>query len=183
MGGDRLHGEARQHRNGTMNGIEFRERRAEDVGRVHELEKICFRTPWSYNSLMSELTNDVAYYAVAVSDGIVVGYAGSWIMFDEAHITNIAVDPDYRCRGIAYAMILHLMKIALQKGAERMTLEVRESNLRAQRLYASLGFAYAGMRKHYYSDTGENALILWNDCIIETYEKNTENKTEDDKNA
>jgi ribosomal-protein-alanine N-acetyltransferase len=64
------------------------------------------------------------------------------------------------------------MKTAMDKGAERMTLEVRENNHNAQRLYASLDFAYAGTRKHYYSDTGENALILWNDCIIETYERN-----------
>ncbi len=166
-----------------MNDIEFREMREEDVKRVHELETVCFRTPWSYNSLLSELSNDVAYYTVAVSDGIVVGYAGSWIMFDEAHVTNIAVDPDHRCRGIATGMILHLMNIAMKRGAERMTLEVRETNLTAQRLYASLGFAYAGTRKHYYSDTGENALILWNDCIIETYEKNTQHITEDQKDA
>ena len=102
----------------------------------------------------------------------VCGYAGMWVMFDEAHMTNIAVDPEHRKQGIARKMILHLMKTAMDKGAERMTLEVRENNHNAQRLYASLDFAYAGTRKHYYSDTGENALILWNDCIIETYERN-----------
>ena len=95
-------------------------------------------------------------------------------MFDEAHMTNIAVDPDYRKRGVATGMILELMKEGLKRGAERMTLEVRENNHSAQRLYASLGFAYAGMRKHYYTDTGENALILWNDCIIDTYERNSD---------
>lgn len=166
-----------------MNGIVFREMRAADIDRVHELETICFRTPWSRASLLGELSNDVAYYTVAVDGELVIGYAGTWIMFDEAHVTNIAVDPDYRCRGIATGMILHLMKIALKKGAERMTLEVRETNHTAQRLYASLGFAYAGTRRHYYTDTGEDALILWNDCIIETYEKNTESHMEDRKDA
>ena len=157
-----------------MEEVIYRRMTAEDVRRVWELENICFRTPWSFNSLMGELSNDVAYYVVAVVGGLVVGYAGVWIMLDEAHMTNIAVDPDHRCRGIARGMILRLMETALRRGAERMTLEVRENNHTAQRLYASLGFACAGTRKRYYTDTGENALILWNDCIIETYEKNKE---------
>lgn len=155
-----------------MAEIELRTMLEPDVKRVAELEKICFRTPWSYNSLLGELSNDVAYYVVAVDGDLVVGYAGAWIMFDEEHMTNIAVDPDYRGQGIARRMILHLMKEGMRRGAERMTLEVRENNHTAQRLYASLDFAYAGTRKHYYTDTGENALILWNDCIIDTYERN-----------
>lgn len=170
----------------TMMDLELRQMRAEDVRRVAEIEKISFITPWSYNSLLGELSNDVAYYVVALDEGNVVGYAGVWIMFDEAHMTNIAVDPEYRKRGIARAMILRLMKEGMKRGAERMTLEVRENNHNAQRLYASLDFAYAGMRKHYYSDTGENALILWNDCIIDTYEKNTssdDNNKEEEPNA
>ena len=157
-----------------MSRIEYRMMQEKDVERVAELEKICFITPWSYRSLLGELTNDVAHYVVAVDDGEVVGYAGMWVMLDEAHMTNIAVSPGHRKQGIARRMILELMKAALAKGAERMTLEVRENNHNAQRLYASLDFAYAGTRKHYYSDTGENALILWNDCIIETYERNVD---------
>ena len=165
--------------------IELRQMREEDVMRVWELEKICFITPWSYNSLLGELSNDVAYYTVARVNGKVVGYAGMWVMFDEAHMTNIAVDPEYRKQGIARKMILALMKEGLRRGAERMTLEVRENNHSAQRLYASLDFAFAGIRKRYYTDTGENALILWNDCIIATYEKNTsaDDNKENDKNA
>ena len=155
-----------------MSETVFRQMREKDVARVAQIEKICFITPWSYNSLLGELSNDVAYYVVAVDGDEVCGYAGMWVMFDEAHMTNIAVDPEHRKQGIARKMILHLMKTALDKGAERMTLEVRENNHNAQRLYASLDFAYAGTRKHYYSDTGENALILWNDCIIDTYERN-----------
>lgn len=155
-----------------MSEIIYRLMKEPDVKRVWELEKICFRTPWSYRSLLGELTNDVALYIVADDGGEVVGYAGEWVMFDEAHMTNIAVDPAYRKRGIARRMILELMREGMKRGAERMTLEVRENNHSAQRLYASLDFAYAGTRKHYYTDTGENALILWNECIIDTYEKN-----------
>lgn len=169
-----------------MSSIIFRQMKENDVARVAELERICFRTPWSYNSLLGELSNDVAYYIVAVDGDLIIGYAGVWIMFDEAHMTNIAVDPDYRKRGVATGMILSLMKEGLKRGAERMTLEVRENNHSAQRLYASLGFAYAGMRKHYYTDTGENALILWNDCIIDTYERfcsSKETSKEEDQDA
>ena len=151
-----------------MSRIEYRMMQEKDVERVAELEKICFITPWSYRSLLGELTNDVAHYVVAVDDGEVVGYAGMWVMLDEAHMTNIAVSPGHRKQGIARRMILELMKAALAKGAERMTLEVRENNHNAQRLYASLDFAYAGTRKHYYSDTGENAFILWNNTVPET---------------
>ncbi len=153
--------------------ITIRRMQRGDIERVAEIERVCFRSPWSVHALIGELSNDIAYYVVAVQNGYVVGYAGIWVILDEAHMNNIAVSPEYRERGIGKSMILRLMGIALNKGAERMTLEVRENNHRAQRLYASLGFAYAGMRKGYYSDNGENALILWNDCIIETYEKNT----------
>lgn len=156
-----------------MSEIRIRRIVEADVARVAELEKICFRTPWSYKALLGELSNDVAYYVVALDGETVIGYAGMWVMFDEAHMTNIGVDPEYRGRGIARDMILALMKEGLRRGAERMTLEVRETNYTAQRLYARLGFGYAGIRKKYYSDTGENALILWNDCIIDTYEKYT----------
>ncbi len=155
-----------------MDGLTIRRMLHEDVPRVAELERMCFRTPWSANALAGELDNAVATYIVALIDGVIVGYAGMWVLFDEAHMNNIAVAPEYRGRGIGRSMILRLMRIALKKGAERMTLEVRESNHSAQRLYAALGFAYAGIRKGYYTDTGENALILWNDCIIQTYEKN-----------
>lgn len=155
-----------------MGEIVYRMMQERDVERVAELEAQCFRTPWSFNSLLGELSNSVAYYIVAVDEDVVCGYAGMWVLFDEAHMTNIAVEQGHRNRGIARRMILRLMKAALKKGAERMTLEVRETNHTAQRLYASLGFGFAGIRKRYYTDTGENALILWNDCIIDTYEKN-----------
>lgn len=91
-----------------------------------------------------------------------------WQMFDEAHMTNIAVAAEYRCRGIATNLILCLMRTAKANGGKRMTLEVREFNHKAQRVYSALGFRYAGTRRKYYSDTGENALILWNDSIDNT---------------
>ena len=107
-------------------------------------------------------------YIVAELNGKIVGYAGMWQMFDEAHMTNIAVAAEYRCRGIATNLILCLMQTAKANGGKRMTLEVREFNHKAQRVYSALGFRYAGTRRKYYSDTGENALILWNDSIDNT---------------
>ena len=117
--------------------------RREDVKRVHELEKICFITPWSYDSLMAEMKNKLAHYEVAELGGEVIGYAGMWVYFGEAHITNVAIANDADC----------------------MTLEVREHNEPAKALYAELGFVKAGERKRYYTDTGENAYIMWNNAI------------------
>lgn len=152
------------------NEIIYREMTLPDVEQVYQIELSCFTQPWSIESLIGELTrnNDVAYYVVAECDGRIVGYAGVWIMFDEAHMTNIAVVPEYRRQGIARNIILNMMNEALRRGATQMTLEVREFNYKAQNLYASLDFTKAGVRKRYYSDTGENAFILWNKAIDQT---------------
>ncbi|MBQ3108306.1 MAG: ribosomal protein S18-alanine N-acetyltransferase [Clostridia bacterium] len=142
-----------------------------DVPRMAELERLCFPTPWSAKALAGELKNDIAYYLVLERDGVVVGYAGSWIMFDEAHITNVAVDPNCRRQGLGMRIMLAMMQGAKERGATRMTLEVREHNYGAQALYAKCGFVKAGIRPGYYSDTGEAALILWNDDIPASLEK------------
>lgn len=153
--------------------ITFREMTVPDIETVYGIECSCFTQPWSVESLINELTeNDVAYYAVAEFDGRVIGYAGMWVVCEEAHMTNIAVDSAFRCRGAATGLIIHLMKKALDKHSNCITLEVRESNYNAQRIYYSLGFGYVGTRKKYYSDTGENALILWNKDIASTLERN-----------
>lgn len=152
-----------------MNKIEYREMTLPDIEQVYNLECKCFSQPWSVESLIYEVTmNEAAYYVVALDGNRVAGYAGMWVSYDEAHMTNIAVAEEYRCHGIARGMILHLMKAATGMSAERMTLEVREFNYKAQRVYYAMGFRYAGERKRYYSDTGENAHILWNDNILET---------------
>ena len=162
-----------------MDEIIYREMTVPDVEQVYVIECECFTQPWSMRSLRDEvIKNDVAHYLVAECDGKIVGYVGMWTMCGEAHITNIAVTADYRCRGIATKLILNLMRLAISLGAVCMTLEVRENNLRAQRIYAALDFKFVGIRKKYYSDTGENALILWNESIEETLEKN-KNKMED----
>lgn len=152
-----------------MSEIVYREMTLGDIEQVYAIECASFTQPWSVESLIGEvIENDVAYYIVADLDGRIVGYAGEWVMYDEAHMTNIAVIPEFRRQGVATNLILSLMRGAQRKGAGRMTLEVREFNFGAQALYASLGFTKVGVRRKYYSDTGENAFILWNDDVHAT---------------
>jgi len=146
-----------------------------DVGRVHEIECTCFRSPWSKLALLGELRNEVARYLVMEVDGVICGYGGMWVLFEEAHVTNVAIMPDYRGAGRGKRLMLAMMRLAVKNSAEKMTLEVRESNLVAQRLYAGLDFEQNGFRPGYYSDTGEGAKLLWNNDIQQTLdrEKNT----------
>lgn len=139
-----------------------------DVNRVHEIECTCFRSPWSRDALMGELRNEVAHYEVLDLDGTIIGYAGMWILFEEAHITNVAILPEYRKNGYGEQLMRGMMELAALLKATQMTLEVREHNDTAQRLYARLGFLQNGCRKRYYSDTGEAALLLWNRDILKT---------------
>ena len=144
-----------------------------DVERVFEIENRSFRSPWSKASLLGELKNEVAHYLVAQNeDGSVTAYGGMWILFEEAHITNIAVHPDFRGQGISRALLLEMMRVALRHEATEMTLEVREHNTVAQNLYFSLNFTAQGRRIKYYSDTGEDALLLWNREIGKTIADN-----------
>ena len=143
-----------------------------DVKSVYEIEVLSFRTPWSYRSLLGELKNSVAHYTVMEKDGEVIGYCGMWVLFEEAHITNIAITPKERGNGYGKQLLLASMQVAASFGAEMMTLEVREHNTVAQRMYAGMDFLQQGRRKRYYSDTGEDALLLWNRNMLDTIEKN-----------
>lgn len=132
----------------------------EDVPQVHEIELKTFHTPWTYQSFVDEMTtNQCARYVVAEEDGKILGYAGAWLVFDEGHITNIAVDEAARGRGIGTAVTKALMQYSANMGVQYMTLEVRKSNLVAQGLYRKLGFIELGVRKRYYEDNGEDAYL------------------------
>jgi len=146
-----------------------------DVTRVHEIECTCFRSPWSRLALLGELRNDVAHYLVMEADGLIIGYGGMWLLFEEAHVTNVAIMPDYRGQGRGRRLMLAMMRHAVQRGAEKMTLEVRETNTVAQKLYEGLNFEQNGFRAGYYSDTGEGAMLLWNEDIQQTLDR--ENNT------
>ena len=141
--------------------ITYRRMTIDDVPQVHEIELKTFHTPWSYQSFVDEMTtNKCARYIVAEEDGKVLGYAGAWLIFDEGHITNIAVDEAYRGRGIGIGVTQALMQYAANMGVQYMTLEVRKSNAAAIALYEKFGFQQVGLRKGFYSHPREDAIIM-----------------------
>ena len=135
--------------------------RLEDVEEVHEIERLSFRTPWPAYAFEQELRgNQLARYLVARTDDRVVGFAGIWMMVDEAHITTFGVHPEWRRQAIGRQLLLNLAEVSIALGARRMTLEVRESNVVAQALYRAFGFDTVGRRRAYYTDDGEDALVM-----------------------
>ena len=102
---------------------------------------------------------------MAIENEIVVGYAGMWKIQDEGHITNIAVHPEFRGVHIGKALMSQLINEARSLGVNSMTLEVRKSNIIARNLYESFGFKEAGVRKGYYADNKEDAIVMWNEQI------------------
>ncbi|NLK21870.1 MAG: ribosomal protein S18-alanine N-acetyltransferase [Epulopiscium sp.] len=132
------------------------------IDKICEIEKVCFKIPWSKDSFKKELNeNPLAYYIVAISGTDIVGYAGMWIIIDEGHITNIAVHPNYWNRGIGTNLIDNIITEAEKRDLIGLTLEVRQSNIKAQKLYTKVGFTPEGVRKGYYRDTGEDGVIMW----------------------
>ena len=134
---------------------------AQTVAQVAALEQICFAHPWSLNALELELRNPLAVYFTALdSGGEVVGYAGMHCILGEGHITNLAVSPALRRRGIARALLGALLSYAGNQELYLLTLEVRASNTAAIALYSQLAFAPVGLRKGYYDAPKEDALIM-----------------------
>lgn len=131
-----------------------------DVDGVAAVEAATFPTPWSRDAFASEMNNVAARYLVAEKDGKIIGFAGAWIILDESHVTNIAVYKEERGQGIGRKLTEGLMQYLSNLGAAYATLEVRKSNEVAQNLYVSLGFIKLGVRKRYYEDNGEDALIM-----------------------
>ena len=134
----------------------------DDIDNVVNVENNCFTTPWSKDSFVRELVeNEIALYLVAKIENIAVGYIGVWRIQNEGHITNVAVHSDYRGRGIGNMLVSELLSLCKKEGIEAFTLEVRKSNLVAQNLYKKFQFAECGIRRGYYQDTKEDAVIMW----------------------
>jgi len=169
-----------------MSDIRIRVAMAEDIDAMTELDATCFSAPWSRASFEAELTtNQLAWYLVAeelvppcdAADssgsavansytqedqvGILIGYAGLWAIEDEGHITNVAVHPDYRRMHLGSILVQTLIAETRKEGLKRFTLEVRVSNHAAIALYEKFGFVSAGVRKGYYEDNNEDAMIMW----------------------
>jgi ribosomal-protein-alanine N-acetyltransferase len=138
----------------------------DDLDAVHAIERASFAVPWPDDAYRNEIrTNRLATYVVARLGEDVVGFAGLWVMVDEAHVTTFAVDPRWRRRGIGERMLLALLDIAVARQAREATLEVRLSNLPARKLYEKHGFRPVGIRVRYYSDNGEDALIMTTEAL------------------
>ena len=133
---------------------------ADHVSQVAELEKICFSDPWSENSITYELTNPLSLWLIAVEGDKVAGYVGSQSVMGESDMMNVAVHPDFRRQGVAEKLVLELVAALAKKDNHCLTLEVRASNVSAISLYEKLGFAQVGLRKNYYRNPKEDALIL-----------------------
>ncbi|MGE5418025.1 MAG: ribosomal protein S18-alanine N-acetyltransferase [Acidobacteriota bacterium] len=145
--------------------IKIRDMKYKDLDQILSIENVSFPIPWSRDSYAGELKNPFATYMVAEEGFVIVGYAGVWCVFDEAHITNVAVHPQRRGRQLGELLLMKLEEVARARGTKRITLEVRPSNVAALALYARYGFAQIGVRKGYYSDNNEDALIMAKDIL------------------
>lgn len=144
---------------GTAVGV-IRPMRTEDLPAVLTLERAHQPLPWTEKVFGDEISAEGRVYVVAEAGGtVVVGFAGVMIVGDEAHITNLLVDPDHRGQGLATEMMGSLVRFAVESGARHLTLEVRANNEAARRLYARFGLAPVGVRPRYYGD--DDALIMW----------------------
>ncbi|HXO17210.1 MAG TPA: ribosomal protein S18-alanine N-acetyltransferase [Candidatus Dormibacteraeota bacterium] len=133
-----------------------------DIATVTRIERVCFSTVWPSDAFYNELsTNKLAHYFVGRFEGRIVAYGGLWVILEDSHVTTLAVDPEYRRRRFGEVLLRRLIDEAIERGAAWMTLEVRESNVAAQRLYRKYGFTTVTMRSGYYSDDNESALIMW----------------------
>jgi ribosomal-protein-alanine N-acetyltransferase len=142
--------------------IELVPMRRRHLGQVLDIERQVYPRPWTMTLFLSEIVQRSSrFYIVARAHRRVVGYGGLMVFGDEAHVTNIAVDPGHQRRKVAARLLFALVTEARRRAASACTLEVRVANHKAQRLYQQFGFAPVGIRKNYYAETGEDALIMW----------------------
>ena len=146
--------------------LEITRMRRRHLRGVMAIERQVYPRPWSPNLFLSEMS-DLRHrvYLVARLGRDVVGYAGLMSYGDEAHVTTIAVDPEHHRRKIGTRLLYELIESAIEMGARAVSLEVRVSNWGAQRLYGRFGFRPVGVRKNYYQETGEDALVMWVDDV------------------
>ena len=141
--------------------VTLNQMKASNLNDVLNVSSLSLKESWSRESLEKELSNPLAKYMVAEVNNKVVGFAGLWAICNEGHITNIAVHPNYRGQGIGSKLVESLIENSSSWYINSLTLEVRASNKIAQDLYKKYGFKEEGMRKHYYQDNNEDAIIMW----------------------
>ena len=135
---------------------------APDIPAVLKIEALSFSSSWPANAFANEINdNKLAHYFTGRLDNKIVAYGGIWVILEDSHVTTIAVHPDIRGQKRGEEMLIFLLDQAIARGASWITLEVRESNDVAQKLYRKYGFTIVSTRRGYYSDNNENALVMW----------------------
>lgn len=142
--------------------VKYRKMTIADIDEVFEIERLSFTLPWTKDAFYYEMiNNEHAYYVVAETSEGIVGYCGMWLVMDEAHVTNIAIHPEQRGKKLGEGLMQAAIDTTKAHGAVLMTLEARVSNTVAQNLYRKLGFKNGGIRKRYYTDNYEDAIVMW----------------------
>ena len=145
----------------TTTAVSFRALTEADIPAIVAIEATALYDAWNENMLRNELDNALTTYLVMESEGKIIGYAGFWLVAGEAQVTRVAVQEELRGLGLGTRLTAAMVNKAWELGAEAVTLEVRESNLAAQKAYLTCGFASEGIRPNYYEDNHENAVIMW----------------------
>jgi [ribosomal protein S18]-alanine N-acetyltransferase len=145
----------------SVKGVRFEPLSEAHIASIMEIEKVSNGSPWSERSFRNELEHPNGVFLVAMDGGRVIGYAGAWFVVDEAHITTVAIDPNYRRRGIGRALTIAILGEAKERSMACSTLEVRAGNEAAIELYQQLGYVTTAKRRAYYPDNQEDALVMW----------------------
>ena len=142
--------------------IKIRRMEKEDIARASHIERLSFPSPWSSNIFSGELAKeDFAFYYVMEYQHSLVAYGGYWKIKNEAHLVTFAVHPSFRRKGLGSRLFQYLLKEIEKQNLDKVTLEVRSSNLTAQRFYKEFGFKRVAIRPQYYVDTNEDAIVYW----------------------
>ncbi len=145
-----------------MTEMQIRKMEQADIKAVMGVDQKSFSSPWNEEIFTHEVNeNDYAHYFIVETKEKIIGYAGLWIVYEDAQITNIALLEEYRGFKIGEKLFGYVLQYAIQQGAERLSLEVRMSNIVAQNLYHKFGLVPGGIRKKYYTDDNEDALVMW----------------------
>lgn len=152
-----------------MQEFEIQKMDYKHIDDILQIEELCYGAHhWSKDSFITELNNKISSYRCVVnSEGKCVGYMGIWKIVDEAHVTNLSVHPDYQNRKLAHRLLLSSIDECYKEKIKYITLEVRASNAKAIGLYEKFGFKSLGLRKNYYQDNNEDALIMWSENIFD----------------